>query len=238
MEGLTAGLTADVSSLLSGNASQKRQIRDAYKLQGRYAPRIQTRMFDAQMEGFEKHGLHPLWAMGGGGMANAGPPATVGVQDTGMRAHISSKGVRPEEARLIKLQGDEIQERINASKTARAIEARNARRGATAIPLRYEEAVQTLPLPGKPGTIPGDHPAWKKHNLSLNGYNISLMAPAQDTSEMFESVGMWPFIYGANQKAIHKWARQYFKDHSNIGKMSTMARHLLDSAADYFRSKQ
>jgi hypothetical protein len=50
--------------------SQKRALRTQYAYAGKYGPRVQRAHFDQQMASFEKHGIHPLFGLGGG--ANIG----------------------------------------------------------------------------------------------------------------------------------------------------------------------
>ncbi len=229
-----ADFNVDLGSVMGGGApGQHSQINTAAKGQMKWGPQI----IASQVQGWKDAGMHPLFAMGGAGAI--GPPSWIGKPDTGTRVAVSSKSIRPEEAAmntarigLIKAQTNEIEERAAASRAARAAEALAARPGAKALPLRYEEMTQTIPLPGKPGQVPGSHPAWTQHNLSFGNHSMKLWAPAQETSEIFESMAMWPLIYSANQNAIHKWAKGIFKDKSNIGKLTTFGKWLIQMAGD------
>ncbi len=214
--------------------------KSSYEIARAYQPGITQANAKAAItgaaSGARAAGLHPLFALGGGAGGGSAPAFVGGQPRTPNQYAVSSKKVNPSEALindanlgLINKRKDWLQEQIDASKAART--DTNGTRGATPIPLEFESARQVVPIStDKPGQMAGDHPSWKLHNLSFGGYNISVWAPTQETEELFQSQSMWPLVYAANQNEIHRWAREVFKDKSNIGKLSTMGKWLLQWA--------
>ncbi len=225
------------------SSSQKLHVSGRKAIQRQYA--LANQNIIDQTAAYRKAGLHPLFAMGGGG--GSIPPGVPigGSSKPAISGQVSSKTIRPEEAALtnaqlglIKAQTDEVTARAEASRASTAALTRSARPGATPVPLEFESMTQTVPLPGKPGQLAGSHPAWTKHNLSFGNHPMQLWAPAQETSEIFESVGMWPLIYANNTEAIHKWARGVFKDKSNIGKIGKFGRWILEAFAEEIEKRR
>ena len=227
------GGSFDVGKLLGIGGSSASQAGKATSRVLRKNIKYQPELIKAQTQAYRDAGLHPAFIMGGG----AGAPVSVGVPDTGTAGQVSFQRIRYEEKqmheanlRLINKQADYVQEQIEASRASRASNRLLGSAGsAMPIPLEYESAVQTVPIsPDRPGELAGSQPAWKTHNLTLGGYDLEIQAPAQETSEIFESMAMWPFVYAANKEAIHRWMGQLMKDKSNIGKLGGIWRYFYE----------
>ncbi len=121
----------------------KYQTRKAYEYALRYQPNItRQNTLQASMVGLKgtaeearRQGLHPLFALGGGGGVSGGAPAFVGgwASSPGGCSSYSSKNIRPEETalndanlKLIEKRTAWIQEQIDASIAARTNQGTNA----------------------------------------------------------------------------------------------------------------
>ncbi len=106
-----------------GGSSSQRLIKSGRKaIQRQYA--LQNQNIPAQAEAYRKAGLHPLWAMGGGGSVGNTPPVPLGGRSRGVSGSFSSKVISGPEAasiresnartKLLEAQADDLRSSIAA----------------------------------------------------------------------------------------------------------------------------
>lgn len=189
---------------------------DAYNktIWSREDNRIQRTVADARAAG-----IHPLFALGGatgGGSGSSAPPPSGNYVGNALK-YIRTRGNDKTRAtqsslvdksliaqatantRLSNARADEVEWQLNNSINKRAEGISNSEQDG---PVNMEPVTRFHPVKGKPHLLPGEQPAWTTHRIYPD---LAIRAPAQEVSEIFESVAMWPMIYEENYKAINKW---------------------------------
>ncbi len=182
--------------------------REAY---GREDAKIQRTVADARAAG-----VHPLFALGGATGGPAAFPKTGSQIGEAFRFLQKSQSNRRgaaksslvdnalikqaiSSARLSDARADLAVDQLNNSINKRAESVANISQDG---PINMEAVTRFHPVKSKKYRLPGVTPAWNKFNIYKD---LSIWAPSQEMSEVFESVAMWPMIYEENYKEINAW---------------------------------
>ncbi len=171
---------------------------------------IQWRTDDARAAG-----VHPLFAMGAN-TTSFQPGFNTGsaIGDTVRRLGRTAGSYLDKENK--KLQNDFIKEQIEASKYRRKADGYGAQQdGIKVLPINMENnpAAVRLEPPTRivaksrkdPHKQAGITPPWQKFKIYKD---LSIWAPTEELSEMFESPAMWPLVWEENKKELTAWIRR------------------------------
>ncbi|AJK28229.1 hypothetical protein [Eel River basin pequenovirus] len=209
-----------------GRTRAKWNLRTAYKYATRYQPEYDKAMFDAKMASFEKHGIHPLFGLGGstggGGPAFSMPgQAPSGSHATEALGNVLQYLVRKEE---VELQRDYLDKQAQDS-AMRVIDNKmgndNLINLADQVKSQYKvDQVDKVHQEHELGKVQSHHKddpskntnvksAWTK-TYFIPGSKKFLYLPAEEPSEVFDSAALaWmTYMHPHNKPIIDAWLKQ------------------------------
>ncbi len=198
------GILGDALGLAFDAKKERQDRRRAYT---REDTQIQRTVADAKAAG-----VHPLFALGGatGGSSYQAPTGSaigtafrkLGREERSRKPSLVDNALIQQAiaaAKLSDARTDNVKWQLNNSINKRAESASN---GSQDGPINMEAVTRFHPVKSKKYRLPGETPAWNKFNIYKD---LSIWAPSEEMSEVFESVAMWPMIYEENYKAINAW---------------------------------
>ncbi len=200
---------ANVFSSILGSRGRGKRTRARW---GREDTAIQRRVNDAKLAG-----VHPLFALGGatGGSSAAQAPSG-NIVGNALRelARAKENQGRAAQSSLVDralIESSEASTRLASARAdtvewqlANSINKRNEVNSNSQQdgPVNLEPVKRFIPRKDTPHRLPGVQPAWTNHQIYSD---LKIRAPAQEISEVFESIAMWPMIYEENYKEINAW---------------------------------
>lgn len=170
-----------------------------------------------QVKGMQAAGLHPLWAMGGGGNLGGGSqPQVVGGRSGSVSGIRSSKGISKEEAALLEAQtryynelanearGDAVGKAIDNHYARNSIAKRNAKQDQFEIVPRQVTSAASGDNSRKAGPA---EPGWNRMRLWKDGPELEFLG--NEPSENFENPVMFQAFMERNWRKLTVPAVKY-----------------------------